>query len=284
MLEYTGFSTDKIVEGICQRSVSLEEIEEKFGKRVKERVETIKTYWEKAERKEVVEPLLIILGGMPGVGKTTTSAKIARTLGIDVVIGGDGFRSVLRALVNKEENPTFFVSVYKAWEVFGEFSEENVIKGFEAQAKILNNAIERLIVDRGIRDGESMTVDFLHFLPSLWYKETLEHPSVMPFLLYVKNEEKWKKFIRNRVKKSHLKGGWERLINALDSYKIMRDYQLRVAREYGIPTIATDEPDAFEKILDIIVERIKKLIEIGKYDKEHPMIKHIKRERRETKS
>ncbi len=282
MLEYTGYSVDKIVKDICGREINLEEIEKLYGSKVRKRVEILNEYWSKVESGEVREPILPIFGGMPSVGKTTTSSYVARTLGINIVIGGDGFRAVLRALIDKEKNPAFFVSVYKAWELFGEFSKENVIKGFEAQAKILNEAIERLIVDRGIRDGEPMSIDFLHFLPSLWHKETLEHPSVMPFILYVEDEERWKSYIKERVKRNHLKGGWKRLIEALESYKIMRDYQLEDAKKHGIPVVAMDDVEkAKEEILEIISNKVKKLMEIKTWDKEHPLIHSIKKERKE---
>ncbi len=284
MLEFIGENVDSVFFNLCGNKPDYGLIEEVYGSKVRRRVELINRYWGMVERKEVREPLLPVFGGMPSVGKTTTSSIIARSLGINVVIGGDGFRAVLRALVSKEDNPAFFVSVYKAWQVFGEFNKDNVVKGFRAQADILNKAIERLIVDRGIRDGESMSVDFLHFLPSLWHNETLEHPSFMPFVLYVSDTNVWKKYIEKRVVRNHIKGGWKRLIEALDSYRIMMEYQIDDAKKHNIPVIdMINIEEAYGKIYDILYEKINKLIEIKVWDKEHPMINKIKKERGDKK-
>jgi len=278
MLEATGKTCSELLRLVGLKG---EDVVERLSPRERKRYEVVKAYWEGVERGEIKEPILPVIGGMPSSGKTSISSYVAKAVGLKIIIGGDQFRAVLREFISREENPAFFVSVYKAWELFGEFSRENVIKGFLAQAKILNKAIERLVVDRGIRDGEGFSVDFLHFLPSLWHKETLEHPSVVPIILYVSDEERWKEYMKGRVK-YHLKGGWERLIKAIESYAIMRDYQLEVARELGIPTIDTTNFDeAKEKVLDLVVDRMEKIISIKKWDKEHPMISKIKKERRE---
>lgn len=277
-----GVDPNEILEELFKNEEEfLSFIEDHFGKKARERVEIFKEYKKGVEKGEIKESILPVFGGMPSVGKTSMSSFVSRVLGINVVMGGDQFRAVLREFIKKEENPAFFVSVYKAWTFFGDFNEENVIKGFNAQARVLNTAVERLVVDRGIRDGESVSVDFLHFLPSLWHKETLEHPSVVPFVLYVSDEEVWKGYIRNRVK-NHLKGRWKRIINALEIYRIIQEFQLRDAEKSGVNVIDTSDFErAKEEVLDVIFQRVKRLVELKVWDKPHPMIEEIKKERRE---
>jgi 2-phosphoglycerate kinase len=282
MLEYSGLSYDEVIRALGFNTESaLAKLEQTHGKKIGRRVEVLKRYWEMAGKKEVVEPLIFVIGGMPCVGKSTFSALLAQAAGMKIVIGGDGFRSILREFISKD-NKAFFVSVYKAWEEFGEFNKENVIKGFDAQAGTLNNAIERLVVDRGIRDGESMSVDFLHFLPSKWYKETLNHPSVLSAVLYVDDETKWEGYMKERVKNAHLKGGWERLVESIDTYKIMRDYQIEDAKKNNIPIVKTDNfEEARDQLLDLLVAKAENLMKIKKYEFEHPMLGKIKTERKE---
>ncbi len=281
IVKYSGLDDAQILGlfGLSEGD-ALDKIKEKYGARVAERAKIISSYWAGAKKGEVKEPIIFVIGGMPCSAKSTLSAYIANTCGLNICMGGDGFRAVLRHFIDPSNKP-FFTSVYESWKSFGEFNNENVIRGFNAQANILNESIERLVVDRGIRDGEGMSVDFLHFLPSQWHKETLAHPGVIPFVLYVEDKDRWKDFMKRRVTDSHLKGGWERLAAQIDTYSIMRDYQIEDARRHGIPIIKTDDPAAAkEQMLDIAAKRIKALSATKDYQFSHPWLNKIHEERK----
>ncbi len=251
------------------------------GEKYYERYLTYREYRELTGSGRLREPILPLFAAVPGVGKTTMAREVATSLGIGNVMGGDAFRAALRAFVSKKENPFFFSSVYSSWKFFGELTEENIIKGFEAQAEIMNRAMERVVVDRGIRDGESMVYEYLHFLPQQFNIEVLNHPSVIPVVLRLDSEEIHRERIKNRVRKTHLKGGARRLLDVLDIYRIIQDYQCEQARRYSIPVISTDEGEsAFDRILDIIFERIKRLVELGESGIGQPsLVENLEKER-----
>ena len=162
----------------------------------------------------------------------------------------------------------------------GEKTEGNIIKGFEAQARIMNKAIERMVADRGIRDGESMVFEYLHFLPSQYDKEVLSYPSVIPIVLRLNSEKIHKDRINMRDRRTHLKGDSLRLLGALSAYRIMQDYQCEDARKHNIPVIATDNwEDAVDKVFTIISGRIKQLIDTSEI-KEPDRIVKLRKERK----
>jgi len=257
----------------------------KKGIKYLERYGTFNQYMELTAAEKLKEPIIVILGALPCVGKTWIAKEINTAFSLGNILGGDSFRASLREFVDKEKNPAFFTSVYDSWKFFGgEPTKENIIRGFKKQAEIINQAIERIIVDRGIRDGESMVVEYLHFLPSQYHKETLENISVIPIILYSENIEDHKRNIYARTKYSHLKGGAQRLIEQLDKYRIMQEYQLQEAREYNIPAVNTDDiVEANDKIIEIITERIKKLNKMEHKTEESEMVKKIKEERKNGK-
>jgi len=206
--------------------------------------------------------------------------EIATALGIGNIIGGDNFRAVLREFIYQENNPEFFTSVYESWKFFGKENRKNILRGFKAQAKIINQAMERIVADRGVRDGESMVVEYLHFLPSQYNKEILKHPGVIPIILNLKSEKTWKERIRLRVKKTHFKGGFQRLIDVLDKYKLMQQYQCQEAKKFNIPVVATDSwGESLDEVLDIVFARIRKLNKLENQAKEPEIIKKLKKER-----
>jgi 2-phosphoglycerate kinase len=200
-------------------------------------------------------------------------------------MGGDAFRAALREFVSQEKEPAFFVSMYETWKAFGEKTDENMVKGFDAQAKIANQAMERLVADRGIRDGETMVFEYLHFLPSQYHEDTLKHPSFIPIVLTLEDKELWKERMRSRIKNTHLKGGAQRLLDAIDIYELFQRNLEGEAKKFGIPIVATDDWEkAVDECISIIIERVKKLNSLaGKEISKTEMQKKYEEERHKAK-
>ncbi|MBI4167976.1 MAG: hypothetical protein HY515_03400 [Candidatus Aenigmarchaeota archaeon] len=279
LLLCTGLGLEKISKLSGRDGNAVERELRKFGKKYLDRYRIFCEYKKLVETGRLKEPIIPIIAAMPCVGKTTMAREIATAFGIGNVVGGDAFRSALRDFFSKEKTPEFFTSVYDAWKFFGEKNNENIIKGFEAQAQIINRAIERMVADRGIRDGESIVFEYLHFLPSQYDKEILGHPSVIPVVLRLNADKIYKERIGMRDRRTHLKGDSSRLLSALDAYKIMQDFQCKDAKKYGIPVVSTDNWEkAVDEVLSIISARIGKLITM-KEVKESSKIVKLRKER-----
>lgn len=280
LLLCTGLSLKEIAEILANSSP--QNIENKLrekGNKYLERYLTFKQYKELTFSQKLKEPLVPIIAAMPCVGKTTLAREVATALGIGNVMGGDSFRAALRELVSKEENPAFFTSVYESWKFYGDETRENILKGFQAQAKIMNQAIERIAADRGIRDGESMVIEYLHFLPSQWSKEVLEYPAIIPIVLRTNSIDVYKRRMSLRDKMTHFKGNAARLIDVAERYLAMQELQCEDTKAHGIPIVVTDDWEAaYDKILDIIFERIRKLINMAGVE-EPEIVKRLREER-----
>ena len=70
---------------------------------------------------------IILIGGVPGVGKTSLSGSIAASNGINIVLSGDYLREFLRAYKN-ESAEILGYSVYDSWKYFGDMTVDNIIK------------------------------------------------------------------------------------------------------------------------------------------------------------
>jgi 2-phosphoglycerate kinase len=83
----------------------------------------------------------IFIYGAPGVGKTTYSQKLHKELRYPL-IEGDYLREVIaQKEKTKEEDPFLYVGTKEAWQLFGEFNEENVIKGLKAVRKSMSTYV-----------------------------------------------------------------------------------------------------------------------------------------------
>jgi 2-phosphoglycerate kinase len=282
MLLCTGLGLKEIAD-ILTHSKNEKDIEENLRKRGDKylaRYLLFREYKQLTFDQKLKEPIVPIIAAMPCVGKTTLAREVATAFGIGNVMGGDSFRAALRELISKEENPAFFTSVYESWKAFGDETKENILKGFEAQAKVMNQAIERIVADRGIRDGESVVVEYLHFLPSQWSKEVIEYPAIIPIVLRTDSINIYKSRMEKRDKMTHFKGNASRLIAVADKYLVMQELQCDDARKHHIPVVSTDNWEkAYDMILDIIFERIDKLIRSGGFE-EPAIVKKLREERK----
>lgn len=283
LLLCTGLSLKEIGEIVGAKDV--EKALAKKGKKYLDHYLTWKKYNELIKAEQLKEPVLPLIAAFPCIGKTTMSREIATAFGVGNVMGGDAFRAALREFIDQQREPAFFVSMYETWKLFGEKTEENMIKGFDAQAKLANKAMERLVADRGIRDGETMVYEYLHFLPSQYAKDTLEHPSFIPIVLTIRDEHLWRERMKNRIRSTHLKGGAQRLLEVLDIYAFFQKNLEREAKEHGIPIVETDNWNkAVDEVISIIIGRIKKLnLMAGKEIQKTEMQKKYEEERHRAK-
>jgi 2-phosphoglycerate kinase len=88
--------------------------------------------WREVEAIKV--PLVVLIGGATGVGKSTLATQLATRLGIVRVVATDAIREVMRALFSHELMPTLHASSFEAGSVLREPpSKDAVVVGFREQ-------------------------------------------------------------------------------------------------------------------------------------------------------
>ena len=68
--------------------------------------------WQEIAKLDV--PLVVLIGGATGVGKSTIATQIATRLGIVRVVPSDAVREVMRGLFSRELMPTLYTSSFDA--------------------------------------------------------------------------------------------------------------------------------------------------------------------------
>jgi 2-phosphoglycerate kinase len=99
-------------------------------------------------------PLVVLIGGTTGVGKSTLASMLAARLGVNRVIATDVIRQVLRAFFTHEAMPTVHGS---AFEVGG-------IAGYRDQAERVGTGIAA-IVERAAAEAKPVVVEGVHVVP-----------------------------------------------------------------------------------------------------------------------
>jgi 2-phosphoglycerate kinase len=108
--------------------------------------------WRRLDRLE--RPLVVLIAGTTGVGKSTLATMLAGRLGITRVIATDVIRQVLRAFFTYEAMPSVH---YSAFDVGG-------VEGYLTQAQRVATGVGA-IVERAATEGKPLLVEGVHVLP-----------------------------------------------------------------------------------------------------------------------
>lgn len=174
----------------------------------------------------------ILIGGIPGVGKSSISGHLAKNLGIDLVLSGDYLREFIRPFSEYERFRPLQSSVYESWSIFGEKNRENIERGFLEQADIINRGVSA-VLRRSVKNGEPVIVESLYFVPSQLDQDLMG--DIIPLYLYISDKSIHTNRLNERQEYTHFNSPGQRLSKQLDTYRVMMDYSLAECRKYGIP-------------------------------------------------
>ena len=171
---------------------------------------------------------IILIGGIPGVGKTSISGYIARQMNINIVMSGDYIREIIRPFVPEDDILQY--SVYDSWKKYGENTELNVTKGFLNQGKLINRATSASI-KRAIKNGEPMIIETLYFIPDQIRDVIGEITSLY---IHISDYDTHVKRLNEREKYTHFGSPGERLSSNLQNYRIVMTESMRQCEKYKI--------------------------------------------------
>lgn len=197
----------------------------------------------------------VLVGGIPGVGKSSISGYVAKNLGIDLVLSGDYLREFIRPFSDIERFSVLNSSVYEAWSAFGEKNRENIENGFLAQADVINRGVSA-VLRRSLDNGESLILESLYFVPGQLDEDVRER--IVPLYLYISDLKLHEKRLNERQEYTHFNSPGKRLSRQLDVYRVMMDYSLKECEKYGIPVFDNvDYLNTRDRILKHIREKVE---------------------------
>ncbi len=149
-------------------------------------------------------PLILLIGGTNGSGKSTIAAELAHRLNIVRFQSTDMLREVMRKMVPDHLLPALHTSTFRAWETlpgrnFSDSSHESLVReGFLTQAEQVSVSIEG-VLDRAIRERVSLVLEGIHMHPAL--QSTIIHRRdsiIVPITLAVLKRDQLRRQIRGR--------------------------------------------------------------------------------------
>lgn len=202
-------------------------------------------------------PLVIMIGGATGVGKSTIATQLAVRLGIVRVVATDAIREVMRALFTKELMPTLYTSSFEADSALREPPPrplDRVIVGFREQAAAVAVGI-RALVERAAVEGSSIVIEGAHVVPGFFDLDAYEGRVLgVPLVITVDDEELHRSHfaVRSADRSSR---PFERYSKGFPNIRRVQKYIKSQALSHNVPTIPNYSLDqALSAVIDLVVE------------------------------
>src|SRR3954447_11732363 len=190
-------------------------------------------------------PLVVLIGGTTGVGKSTLASMLAARLGVNRVIATDVIRQVLRAFFTHEAMATV---PYSAFEAGG-------IAGYRDQAERVGTGIAA-IVDRAANEAKPVVVEGVHVVPGGIHPRTRERCVLVEALIVVEDQD------LHRGHFSHRRGTRpaERYIANFDDIRRLQDHLCERARSEGVTVVDNENvDDALARLMQLVLDAVQEV-------------------------
>jgi 2-phosphoglycerate kinase len=210
---------------------------------------------------ELDMPLIILIGGATGVGKSTIATQLAGRLGITRVVSTDAVREVLRSAFTAEMFPTLYSSSFEADKAVRQpipHSGDRLIIGFREQAAAVAVGAQALI-DRAIAENTDLILEGAHLVPGFLQGIESEEAVIVPLLVTVDDEELHRSHFYWRHRDAR---PMDRYINNFKKIRRIQKYMISSALIRGVPRIPHYDLDAtLSQIIDHIIEKALRIVE-----------------------
>jgi 2-phosphoglycerate kinase len=201
-------------------------------------------------------PLVVLLGGVTGVGKSTVATLLANRLGITRVVATDQVRQVLRAFFSYEFMPAVHHSSFDVAQATSNDDGEGEapVEGFLQQVSDIAPGIDALI-ERAIFEGSRIVIEGVHVLPDELPVRLREQAITVQALLAVRDEQAHRAHFYMRG--LQVPRPPERYLQAFERIRALQDYLVERADEHGIPTIDEGglEP-TLKRVMELVLDAV----------------------------
>lgn len=198
--------------------------------------------WRRLDRLD--RPLVVLIGGTTGVGKSTLATMLAARLGVNRVIATDVIRQVLRAFFTSEAMPTVHHSAFEA----------GGIPGYRDQAERVGTGIAA-IVERAANEAKPVVVEGVHVVPGGVHPRVRERCVLVEALVVVEDPD---------LHRGHfsLRPGTrpaERYLARFEEIRLLQDHLWARARSESVAIVDNENVDhtllcLMELVLDAVEE------------------------------
>jgi len=224
-----------VIESSALRTLTEEVLQQEEGREAVERYRD----WERLT--ELDRPLVLLLSGTTGVGKSTLATMAAHRLGVTRVIATDVIRQVLRASFSRDFMPSVHSSAF-----------EVDMEGYAEQAEAVGTGVQA-IVERACDEGTPIVIEGVHVAPGMLSAELVQRCLVVEAVLVVEDTDLHRAHFEARGDRRPA----ERYVGRFDQIRHIQDYLAGKASAQGVAVIDNANIDeALGRVMDLVIHAV----------------------------
>ena len=201
-------------------------------------------------------PVVLLVGGATGTGKSTIATEAAHRLGITRVTSTDFIRQTMRAFFSPEFMPSVHYSSFEAGLALTKAEEDEAgdarLLGFLDQTRNVLVGVEAAI-DRALEEGWSMVLEGVHLVPGHG-RDAAEDAIVVHCVLAIEDEDLHRSHFWVRDHATDGLRPLEKYLDGMPEIRLIQESLLERARRCDVPVIENSSLDqAIGEVLDLVL-------------------------------
>jgi len=206
------------------------------------------------------KPIILLIGGATGVGKSTVATILATRLNITRVASSDAIREVMRATVSDKLIRPIRGSSYNAYQnlTLPPVGVDPVILGFREQVMAVIVGVEA-IIKRSIEEKNDIIIEGAHVVPGYMELERYDSKAIIQeIVITVPDLQVHKEHFSKRTTETQGSRPMQKYIKHLDKIHMIQKYIEGLAQERKIPIINNYSLDnSVSEVLQILFDRVR---------------------------
>jgi len=210
-----------------------------------------------AELQSLDVPIIVLIGGSTGTGKSTVAAEVAHRLGITRVASTDFIRQTMRAFFSREFMPTIHYSSFEAGEAMDEdVTGDPTVVGFVDQCRHVCVGVEAAI-HRSLTEGWSMVMEGVHLVPGLLPPE-VEGALIVQVVVEIADPDVHRMHFHVRDASTGGIRAMDKYLERLEDIRRIQTYVVARARREAVPVVENANVD---RTIDQVIELVMRAAE-----------------------
>jgi 2-phosphoglycerate kinase len=207
--------------------------------------------------RELDLPIILLIGGATGTGKSTVATEVAYRLGITRVSSTDFVRQTMRAFLSRQFMPSIHRS---SFDIPDEDELRDVLGAFVDQTQNVLIGV-RAVIDRALQEGWSLVLEGVHLVPGMLPK--VEGALVVHCVLAIENEEMHAAHFWVRDASSDGLRPVQKYLDSLPDIRLVQEFIVEQARRAGVPVVENSSIElSIATVMELVLSRAERFAKV----------------------
>jgi 2-phosphoglycerate kinase len=207
--------------------------------------------------REVEQPIIVLIGGATGTGKSTVATEVAYRLGITRVTSTDFVRQTMRAFLTRKFMPSIH---YSSFEVPNEDELGDLVTGFVEQTRNVLTGV-RALIERALQEGWSLVLEGVHLVPGML--PPVEGAMIVHCVLAIEDQELHEAHFWVRDAHSDGLRPVQKYLDSLGDIRLLQDFIVGCARSSRVPVVENASIElSIGTVMELVLSEAERLVRL----------------------